>query len=190
MAHATKQLLANALKKKLNQKTLDKITVTELAEDCGVNRQTFYYNFQDIYDLLDWTLEQERQQLWLTADLNTYSLENLTILLEYLKTNKTFVLNTYHSLAHPLLEKTLKNDVRPLVELAIDHHAEGTAISQDDRAFIIRIYTLAAGGILREWLDHDMDDTYDLDIARLLPLLHCNLQFNIKQLSGGDNKCR
>ena len=58
MAHATKQLLANALKKKLNQKTLDKITVTELAEDCGVNRQTFYYNFQDIYDLLDWTLEQ------------------------------------------------------------------------------------------------------------------------------------
>ena len=190
MAHATKQLLANALKKKLNQKTLDKITVTELAEDCGVNRQTFYYNFQDIYDLLDWTLEQERQQLWLTADLNTYSLENLTILLEYLKTNKTFVLNTYHSLAHPLLEKTLKNDWRPLVELAIDHHAEGTAISQDDRAFIIRIYTLAAVGILREWLDHDMDDTYDLDIARLLPLLHCNLQFNIKQLSGGDNKCR
>lgn len=45
MAHATKQLLSNSLKKLLTKKTLDKITVTELAEDCKVNRQTFYYNF-------------------------------------------------------------------------------------------------------------------------------------------------
>ena len=53
MAIATKKLLADGLKELLEKKTLDKITVKELVATCGVNRQTFYYNFQDIYELLE-----------------------------------------------------------------------------------------------------------------------------------------
>ena len=53
MSEITKKALAASLKKLLEQKTLDKITVVDLAEDCGVNRQTFYYHFQDIYDLVE-----------------------------------------------------------------------------------------------------------------------------------------
>ncbi len=183
MAHATKQLLANSLKKLLTKKTLDKITVTELAEDCKVNRQTFYYNFQDIYDLLDWTLEQERQQLLSSHTFGEDTLKNWDILLDYLKTNKTFILNTYHSLAHPLLEKTLKNDLRPLVEIAVSRYTAESPISETDKALVIKIYTLAFVGILREWLDNDLDENYDLDFKRLLPMLQRSLQFNIGQLS-------
>lgn len=183
MAHATKQLLSNSLKKLLTKKTLDKITVTELAEDCKVNRQTFYYNFQDIYDLLDWTLEQERQQLLSSDAFGEDTLKNWDILLAYLKTNKTFILNTYHSLAHPLLEKTLKNDIRPLVEIAVSRYAEESSISEADKALVVKIYTLAFVGILREWLDNDLDENYDLDFKRLLPMLQRSLQFNIGQLS-------
>ena len=183
MAHATKQLLSNSLKKLLTKKTLDKITVTELAEDCKVNRQTFYYNFQDIYDLLDWTLEQERQQLLSSDAFGEDTLKNWDILLAYLKANKTFILNTYHSLAHPLLEKTLKNDIRPLVEIAVSRYAEESSISEADKAWIVKIYPLAFVGILREWLDNDLDENYDLDFKRLLPMLQRSLQFNIGQLS-------
>lgn len=183
MAHATKQLLSNSLKKLLTKKTLDKITVTELAEDCKVNRQTFYYNFQDIYDLLDWTLEQERQQLLSSDAFGEDTLKNWDILLAYLKANKTFILNTYHSLSHPLLEKTLKNDIRPLVEIAVSRYAEESSISEADKALIVKIYTLAFVGILREWLDNDLDENYDLDFKRLLPMLQRSLQFNIGQLS-------
>lgn len=183
MAHATKQLLSNSLKKLLTKKTLDKITVTELAEDCKVNRQTFYYNFQDIYDLLDWTLEQERQQLLSSDAFGEDTLKNWDILLAYLKANKTFILNTYHSLAHPLLEKTLKNDIRPLVEIAVSRYAEESSISEADKALVVKIYTLAFVGILREWLDNDLDENYDLDFKRLLPMLQRSLQFNIGQLS-------
>ena len=49
MAIATKKLLADGLKELLGKKRLDKITVNELVTACGVNRQTFYYKFQDIY---------------------------------------------------------------------------------------------------------------------------------------------
>ena len=57
MASSTKEALGNALKKMLSVKPIDKITVKDLVEECGVNRQTFYYHFADIYALMDWTLE-------------------------------------------------------------------------------------------------------------------------------------
>ena len=62
MAQSTKQALAATLKQLLEKKSLDDITVKEIVEACEVNRQTFYYHFQDIYDLLGWFLEQEARQ--------------------------------------------------------------------------------------------------------------------------------
>ena len=59
----TKKMLSGALKNAMKSKSLSKITVSELIEACGVNRKTFYYHFQDIYDLLKWTLEQEELRL-------------------------------------------------------------------------------------------------------------------------------
>ena len=50
-------------KKAMEKKTLSKITVSELIAECNVNRKTFYYHFDDIYALLKWTLEEEKENL-------------------------------------------------------------------------------------------------------------------------------
>ena len=55
----TKKMLTESLKKTMLKKPLSKITVSELIQDCGINRNTFYYYFANIYDLLKWMLEQE-----------------------------------------------------------------------------------------------------------------------------------
>ena len=54
MSQMTKRALVASLKDLLAEKPLDKITVTDLTEHCGVNRMTFYYHFKDIYDLVEW----------------------------------------------------------------------------------------------------------------------------------------
>ena len=56
-SQATKQALADSLRQLLTRKSFSKITVTEIVENCGVNRKTFYYHFEDIYALLRWMLE-------------------------------------------------------------------------------------------------------------------------------------
>ncbi len=56
----TKKALAASLKRCMEKKPLSKITVSELIADCGVNRKTFYYHFEDIYGLLKWMLEPRR----------------------------------------------------------------------------------------------------------------------------------
>ena len=52
MSVQTEKALAESLKKLLAKKTLEKITVKDITDDCGVNRQTFYYHFHDVYDLV------------------------------------------------------------------------------------------------------------------------------------------
>ena len=55
MQNITKTALEASLKKLLLKKPLDKITIRDLTEDCGISRMTFYYHFKDIYDLVEWT---------------------------------------------------------------------------------------------------------------------------------------
>lgn len=57
--HLIQKMFSAALKSAMKNKTLSKITVSEIIQTCRVNRKTFYYHFQDIYELLKWTLEQE-----------------------------------------------------------------------------------------------------------------------------------
>ena len=55
--------LAEALCQLLETKTLEKITVKDIVARCGVNRQTFYYHFHDVYDLMRWIFEREAANL-------------------------------------------------------------------------------------------------------------------------------
>ena len=62
MSQVTKRALEASLKHLLLQKPLDKITIGDITEDCGINRMTFYYHFKDIYDLIEWSLLGGRQK--------------------------------------------------------------------------------------------------------------------------------
>ena len=53
VSQTTKRALEASLKKLLLQKPLNKITINDITEDCGVNRMTFYYHYKYIYDLVD-----------------------------------------------------------------------------------------------------------------------------------------
>ena len=75
MSQLTKYALAQSLRKLLKERPLDKITVKDLVEDCGVNRQTFYYHFQDIYDLIAWSLNTGIDELLKSSDAQNSDLK-------------------------------------------------------------------------------------------------------------------
>ena len=63
MSQMTKNALADSLKALLEFRPVDKITISDITDDCGVNRMTFYYHFQDIYDLLEWSWIREANKV-------------------------------------------------------------------------------------------------------------------------------
>ena len=57
-ADKTKYRLAEAAKKCMAASGTDAMTVTQIVQTCGVTRQTFYRNFQDKYDLINWYFDK------------------------------------------------------------------------------------------------------------------------------------
>lgn len=62
MPSDTKQAIAAAFAQLSQKKPVDKITVKDLVEHCGISRQTFYYHFQDILDVMEWSIRQLPQK--------------------------------------------------------------------------------------------------------------------------------
>ena len=96
MSQTTKRALAASLKKLLAQKPLSKITIADITEDCGINRMTFYYHFQDIYDLIDWICQEEGgRALQGRKDYATWQ-EGFTALCRTVVENRAFIEGVYH----------------------------------------------------------------------------------------------
>ena len=99
----TKKALAASLKKFMKQKPLSKITVSQLISDCNVNRKTFYYHFEDIYDLLKWTLEEEAIEVVKQYDLLVDYPEVITFVMDYVEENQHILNCAYDSLGREVL---------------------------------------------------------------------------------------
>ena len=107
MSQMTKRALVASLKDLLAEKPLDKITVTDLTEHCGVNRMTFYYHFKDIYDLVEWAcIESATRALAGQQTYDTWQQGFLQIL-QALQKDKVFVTKVYHSISREHIENYL-----------------------------------------------------------------------------------
>ena len=70
MSNLTKKALLAAFGELIEEKPFNKITITDLTEKCGLNRMTFYYHFDNVYELMIWGLEMQIQEV--SRDCVTY----------------------------------------------------------------------------------------------------------------------
>lgn len=158
MSQLTKKALAESLKKLMNTTPLEKITVNDIVKDCGVNRRTLYYHFQDMYALLEWIFRTEIHSI---IDKNkthqTWQKGFLQILL-YLKQNQKMVSNTYHSIGREYLEIHLYSEVYSLIFGVVNELAVDINVSEKDKKYVADFYKLAFVGLLLEWIRNDMSE--------------------------------
>ena len=70
----TKALISETFREMVRQKGIDKVTVKSLIDACQISRQTFYYHFQDIMEVIQWSMEQAAQNNLsrITPSLSSY----------------------------------------------------------------------------------------------------------------------
>ena len=107
MAHTTKRTLSETLKKILQEKSLDKVTVVDIVEASAINRQTFYYHFKDIYDLTEWVCVEDAARALQGKKTYDSWQEGLLQIYEAVMENKPFIMNVYHSVSREQIENYL-----------------------------------------------------------------------------------
>ena len=92
MQNATKYALEASLKKFLLKKPVDKITISDLTNDCGISRMSFYYHFKDIYDLVEWACFEDAAQALQGKKTHDTWQEGLMQIFEAVMENKPFII--------------------------------------------------------------------------------------------------
>ena len=156
MPQFTKYALEKSLKKLLLQKPLNKITINDITEDCGINRMTFYYHFKDIYDLVEWAcLEDARQALEGKKTYETWQ-QGFVQIFHAVRDNKPFIMNVYRCVSREQVEKYLNPLTDDLLMGVINELATGMVVREEDKAFIAQVYSYAFVGLMLDWIKDDM----------------------------------
>ena len=176
------------MKKLLLQKPLNKITINDITEDCGVNRMTFYYHFKDIYDLVDWILvEDAAKVLEGRRSFETWNEAYLDIL-QQVQENKTLVLNVYRSVGREQVEQYLYKLLDPMLKDFAARECKDITVQDADRQFVIDFYKYALVGMTLEWVRRDMKTDPAVMADRLSTMLHGDLRRSLCRFSSGHGR--
>lgn len=154
-------LLASALKRRLRTEPFDKVTVTELARDCGITRQAFYYHFRDVRHLAEWVFETEvKEQVAVTPSQEAWA-DGLDRLLRYLRANRSSTVAVLDGLGRSGLERFLFRQMRPVTEAVVEEVGGGGPASAADKDLVVDFYTSAVLSMVLRWVSGGMvEDPY------------------------------
>lgn len=164
MGNITKQALASAFEELLARKAYDKITVKDVAEAVQVNRQTFYYHFEDLHHLTSWIFETEAERILSGFRRQSWQ-QCLTEAFSSILRHRTLVLSVFHSPNRDELDQFLHRVSHPMFLALVTHSLRGSNISPNDSALIAWFYTYALTGMILDWIRHGMkDDPQELTV--------------------------
>ena len=180
MANTTKLALEASLKELLRTKPIDRITINDLTEHCGISRMTFYYHFKDIYDLVEWAcVEDGKRALQGKKTYDTW-LEGIAQIFEAVLENKPFIMNVYHAVAHEKVEQYLYKLTYELIVNVVEEKCKGIAIADGDKRFIADFYKYGFVGIMLDWIDKGMQEDYHKIVMMMGTALDGNIARSIE----------
>ena len=144
MSGFTKEIIIRTLFELLNEKPLAKITVKDIVERCGVNRNTFYYHFRDISDVVESALLREVDNAFEHPVEVDSMLECLEVLVKLIGENKKAMLHIYCSVQRETFTSVLDKMCQYVIKQYIVHN----------------FYKCVMIGVILDWMDHRM--SYDL----------------------------
>ena len=178
----TKQKLAQAIKRLMEKAPLDKITVTHIVEEAGVTRQTFYRNFKDKYDLVNWHFEQLARKSFKQMGAGLTLREGLIKKFQFLKGEQTFFTQAFRSQD---CNSVVAYDYQCILEFytGILRRKLGVERLPGDIAFLLRMYCEGSIRMTVEWVTTGMERPIPQLVDLLLEAMPARLREPLSGLS-------
>ena len=152
MREDMKSMIADTFSQMLEKEDIDKITVTKLIGECHISRQTFYYHFRDIMDVLDWTFR------WSTQALARRSLEAedrvgaLTAYVIFVRQNRIKLEKLLYSRRWVQIEAMLTESVMIYLAEMARGQGKDIRVSVDDMEVMLRFYASGMVVVLLQYV--------------------------------------
>ena len=173
MSDQTKQALIASFKKLLDTEPFDKITISEITNDCCLSRQTFYYHFRDIFDMIRWIYNSESlNEIGGRGGYGTWQ-DKIRELFDYTLNNKSLILGTFNSKCrNDLVGYYMDVSIRKISDI-VEMKSDGD-IAEKDKKFIVSVYAYAFVGIMVDWISDGMKESSEEMVDRVYKIVMSN----------------
>lgn len=166
-----KNIISSTFISMVKQKGIDKITVKALIDACNISRQTFYYHFQDIMEVIEWSMEQATKNM-LSKSLKAGTPEEaISVLISSAVDNRLLVHRLLDSQKRDQIERLFVQAARGYLEELIHSKARKPSINYSDMDVALDFWAFGISGLLFKYCSNESVDADGLaaQICRLLP---------------------
>lgn len=166
----TKMAIIDAFQQMLKEVPINKITVKSIVERCGINRNTFYYYFDGIPELVEYQLTVMADQLMDSFDEPDPGKE-LERIVNYFSQGKQSVLHIYRYVPRERFLLVLDKIAAHIVERSMKQATEKSPIPEEALTALIRYYKGALVGGFLDWLESGMSYDMDASVAMICEMM-------------------
>ena len=186
MACTTREQLGAALKEALSTAALDKVTVSKLSTAVGINRQSFYYHFADVYDLAVWVFEVEvANHIMAHANYDQWA-DGYRTLLNYMRENFDQTLAVLNSLGHKQRDAFFLEQFRAMMRAIVAELEGDLILEEEDRQFIIDHFAGIVLGHFLRWLTLNGQEDPDILVPRIEKIMRGNVRTSLERFAKGQ----
>ena len=184
----TKRAIQEAFLAVLNEKSLGKITVKDITDRCGINRNTFYYHYQDIPALLE-----EICQIQVDKLVNKYPKLNsveecLDAAMQIVMDNKRAVMHIYNSDNRNTYVSSLWRMCEATVTTYFNTAFTDDRLSPEDRQLLIRYHKCECFGLILDWINNGLREDYVEGTRRLCQMKKGSVEDMIRRIRQGEGQ--
>ena len=172
MQSKKREAIMASLLKLLDERPLSRISVKDIVEDCGVNRNTFYYHFEDMPALVEAIIIDEVNRITRQYEVISSIEECFEVAMRLSMDHKRAVYHIYNSVNRDVLERSLMHICEHAATKFIASAAAGRPVPPEDLRIIIRAYKCECFGMIVDWLNEGMEEDAEARIQRLCALRH------------------
>lgn len=178
----TKNLIKKEFIKLLSEKPFSSITIAMLADRCEINRNTFYYHYDDIYSLVREILSDEIAKVDLDFDETSSWESSMVAAVSFLLDNKKAAENIFRSIDKKDTDAYLYEVCESVMKKYIDKECELKDIraSEADKRIVVDFYRAALVGLLDKWIQDGMNETPEKIIYRIGKLFDGNIERSLR----------
>ena len=171
MSGFTKDVIARTLIELLDEKPMSKVTVKDIVERCGVNRNTFYYHFHDIPEVVDYVLKRTWDEILNSPRESNSILECMEEMADIVKANRRMMLNVYRSVKRDAFLYYMNEVSGYVFTRYFEKNTERLEIDDHERMLLIKYYKCLYIGLLMDWLDQGMKEDLSEQIQDMAELM-------------------
>ena len=171
------------MKHLMEEVPFDRMTTTDIIEKSGISRKTFYYHFQDKYDVVNWIFTEEILGGILESTTFDNWAQGSLKLCRYIRDNKSFYTNAVNASGQNCFIEFLRTlSEMQLHKLCRDALAKGI-LSEDDLSFLVEFYYGAFIGVLTKWVKEDMRESPEVIVHRWTGVVDKSLEHYIRYMA-------